>query len=117
MRAPKTLDFECHAVDFVSVEFAQLELLEDLRGGEDAGVDDAGHGEGPAHNGADRREEVVEGRSVFVVAHSDRVHVVPKQMTGRYVRRYTVPVGGIRVADHKSGSTSFPRVLSLPTGT
>jgi hypothetical protein len=66
---------------FCSVELAQLELLEDLRGGEDAGVDDAGHGEGPAHNGADCREEVVERRPVLVVTHRDRVHVIPGKTT------------------------------------
>jgi hypothetical protein len=61
---------------FCSVELAQLELLEDLRGGEDAGVDDAGHGEGATHNGANCREEVVERRPVLVVPHRDRVHVI-----------------------------------------
>ena len=61
-----------------SVQLAQLELFEYLGRGEDAGVDDAGDGEGAANNGADCREEVIERRPVLVIAHSDRVHVVPK---------------------------------------
>ena len=54
-------------------QLSDLELFEDLRGGEDAGVDDAGDGEGAADDGADRRHEVVQRRPRLVVLHSYRV--------------------------------------------
>ena len=62
--------------------FAEFKLFKQLRGGEDGGVDDAGHGEGAAHDGADRRQEVVKRRPVLVVPHSDRVQVVPAIRNG-----------------------------------
>ena len=54
-------------------QLSDLELFEDLRGGEDAGVDDAGDGEGAADDGADRRHEVVQRRPRLVVLHRYRV--------------------------------------------
>ena len=54
-------------------EFAQLKLLEDFGGGEEAGVDDAGDGEGAADDGAHRRHEVVQRRPRLVVLHRNRV--------------------------------------------
>ena len=54
-------------------------LLEYLHGAEDAGVDDAGDGEGSAHDGADGGQKVVERRPLLVVPHGDRVQVKPKK--------------------------------------
>ena len=58
------------------VQLPQLKLLEDLGGGEDAGVDDAGHGEGPPDNGTDGGEEVIDGRSALVIPHCYRVQII-----------------------------------------
>ena len=59
------------------VQLAELELLEDLGGAKDAGVDDAGDSECSTDDGADGCEEVVERRSLLVVPNSYRVQVVP----------------------------------------
>ena len=58
-------------------------LLEYLHGAEDAGVDDAGDGEGSAHDGADGGQKVVEWRPLLVVSHGDRVQVKPKKFRFR----------------------------------
>jgi len=59
-------------------ELPDLQLLEYLHGAEDAGVDDAGDGEGSAHDGADGGQKVVERRPLLVVPHGDRVQVKPE---------------------------------------
>ena len=58
-------------------QLSQLELLKDLHGREDQGVDDASDGEGPSDNGADCRQEVIHGRSGLVVFYCDGVQIVP----------------------------------------
>ena len=65
-------------------ELAELKLFEDLCGGEEAGVDDAGDGEGAADDGADRRHEVVQRRPRLVVLHSYRIQIVPEEKNLRF---------------------------------
>jgi len=59
-----------------SVEFAQLEFLENFCSREDAGVNDASDCEGSPNYSTDGGEEVVERRPGLVVPHRDRVQVV-----------------------------------------
>ena len=60
-------------------ELSELELLKDLGGGEDEGVDDAGDGEGAADDGADRRQEVVQRRPRLVVLDRYRIQIIPEE--------------------------------------
>ena len=62
----------------VSVDLAQLELLEDLCSWEDAWVDDARHGESPTHDSTDGCEEMIERRPGLVVPHRDGIQIVPE---------------------------------------
>ena len=64
--------------DVVSVEFAQLKLLEYFCGWEDAGVDDACNSEGSSNNSTDGGEEMVEWRPLLVIPHSDGVQIIPE---------------------------------------
>ena len=59
-------------------QLPQFELLDHLVRGEEAAVDDPGHGEGPADDGADRGQEVVDRGPVLVVLDRDGVHVIPE---------------------------------------
>ena len=62
------------------VQLPQLKLLEDLGGGEDAGVDDAGHGEGPPDNGTDGGQEVVNRRPLLMISHCYWVQIIPEML-------------------------------------
>ncbi len=81
-------------------ELAQLKLLEDLRGAEEAGVDYAGDGEGASDDGAHGGEEVVERRPPLVVGDGDGVEVVPEPDGGNHAPAVTerdVVAVGVRV--------------------
>ena len=66
------------------VQLPQLKLLEDLGGGEDAGVDDAGHGECSSHNSTDGCEEMVEWRPGLVIPHCYGIQIVPANDRSHY---------------------------------
>ena len=69
----KTVCARSSPTHLLLAQLSDLKLFEDFGGGEDAGVDDAGDGEGAADDGADRRHEVVQRRPRLVVLHRNRV--------------------------------------------
>ena len=83
-RNPLTDEGEKQSDNDGLAELSELELLKDLGGGEDEGVDDAGDGEGAADDGADRRHEVVQRRPRLVVLHSYRIQIVPEEKNLRF---------------------------------
>ena len=69
--------FYQHQQRYFLVQLPQLELLEYFCCREDAGVDDARHGERSSDDGADGGQEMVQRRPAFVIPNSYRVQVIP----------------------------------------
>jgi len=87
---------------------SQLELLEDLRSGEDERVDDAGYSEGSSDDGADRGDEGVEGLPDLAVLHGEGRQIVAEPQRRHHAapvsERHVFPEGIGVLVRHSTGA-------------